>query len=290
MPEEAPTVHRSVTGMPRSGSTLLVDILAQDPDTHTMSESETPQIVAQLATTFSGWPAQGRHQQGQLAEKERRLETVRRAIEGSYSQHEEKYTVDKSRGFPHIAQQMLEYYARPRWVCAVRDLRGVMGSCEKRYSMNPELYIVPPEIVSVDQRMAYWLAPGNLIGNAILGIRTMMLKDKSKKIPLFLRYEIWSCLPELYLERARAHLELPEFQHDFDSIEQTATDPDSAAMSLYPHRTEDGEPRALKPADVHEWKDHIPEEVMAGLFASPEYGPMMGWYQSNFGWNGDGIV
>lgn len=272
---------RAVTGMPRAGTTLLCDILNQDKSVHATSTDDGSGLLDSVMQTFASWPSQGREESDPAKEHKRRVDTCRAVIEGHVSQIDEEYVVLKDRGYTHDALSLGNVFDLKLAVC-VRDLRGVIGSLEKQHRKKPEVSILPGEIRGVADRVQYWLRPDQFVGAAVAGIYEWVTTSASTGFVF--QYEVWSSLPHLWLPEARRSLDLEPFDHNFDVVEQTATDLDVAMMGKYPHYSVDREPRGVEAPDHDEWREYIPEDM--GNYIVSQYP----WYQGMFGWNGQKIV
>lgn len=278
-------VHRSVTGMPRTASTTLMDIFDTNPEVHSMSTSETAETLASVAQMFSSWPAQGRHNADPDAEKARRIAIAKATIEAPISLIPEKYVVDKTRVITKHALIMGELYERPRMVCMVRDLRGILGSLEGLFRKNPELFsaMFQGEQPTLDERLFKWLNPNGVVGSAAVNLRDAFMTTPENLF--FMRYELWSYLPHPWIAAAADFLEIPDGQFSTIDIPQTATDLDATFMGQFPHWTPDLEPRSLEARPLGGWRDYFSQDMFTGISQMGEVAGIVNWYQGKFGWN-----
>jgi hypothetical protein len=268
------------------------DILAQDDETCAWSTSEIAGIIEANNLTFKGFPGQSRHHENADKESRRRDAQMQGAIMGSYKVWSEgsRYNVDKSRDVMKHALQ-LEKMFEPKLLVHMRSLPAVLWSLERLHRDNPEISLLPDEIESLEQRLMYWVDPRALVGRAIFGLYNMVNIMDPKNYMIF-QCEAWSVKPKPWFREARQFLGLPEFDHDFKEIHQTATDLDAVMFGMYPHRTKDGKPRPLTPVVVDAWKQDgalckTQPEAEALMDRVYESSPVAEWSRNKF--YGDGM-
>jgi sulfotransferase len=220
-------------GLPRSGSTLLCNVLSQNPRFEVSSTSAVFRFVNVLVHAWST----------SMEVKERldhaREETVNRCknssrgmIEGWYG-NTRKIVFDKSRGWSGNAIQLREIYPDSVIIVMVRDLRAVFASVEKQHR-NTALF---DDAKDESERTMYnradrMFSPDGLIGGPILGVEDMM----RRQIPaVFIRYEDFVSNPHREIEKIYDALEIEVFGHSYKDVAGKATDPDAYYLYKYPH-------------------------------------------------------
>lgn len=197
------TLH-FLSGIPRSGSTVLAAILNQNPMTHVSTTSGLVHALDGLANTW--------HSAGLLNENdpERKLlaQTMRGAIDAFYEDTEAPVVIDKSRGWP-IAQIMAAMgqvlNRTPKIIATVRSVPDCAASF---------IRIAKPE--DLDE----FMATGQLMDH--LRAAYISLQNGYEFAPenfLFVEYEDLLSDPKGQLERIHAFLELPAFTYDFNNID-----------------------------------------------------------------------
>lgn len=124
-----------VTGLPRAGSTLLCQILAQHPDIHSPGNSSPlPQILAQLRQNISDnefFLAQLDHEPE--AVHDRLVAAFRGFMDGWIGETEESVVVDKNRGWLDHLEMAGLLNPDCRMLVCVRDPGQILGSIEARH-------------------------------------------------------------------------------------------------------------------------------------------------------------
>jgi sulfotransferase len=143
---------------------------------------------------------------------------------------DKKYVMDKSRGWGVYRPFLESFYPDPKVICLVRDLRSVVASYEKIYRKNPLKHDPIRDDSTgrgtiVHKRVDEWMDSTNTIGRAVERIQEMIRLGQDSKI-LFIRYEDLCLNPEFEMRRVYEYLGLPQFEHDFDNIQQITKEDD----------------------------------------------------------------
>lgn len=217
--------------LPRSGSTLLQNILAQNPRFHCTPTSGLCDLLGAARDTFSRIPevmAQDREEMRKAF-----LGYCAGAMQGYFSPITGKEVViDKSRGWVKEYAWLNQFHPSPKIIVPVRDLRAILSSMEKRYHRYPhlssgELGIDPTgmKMATVTARVTYWL------NSAPVGSNVMRLLGAAERGLLpklhIVRYEDLTSRPQKILDGIYDYLEEPRFTHDFQNVQQLTHENDS---------------------------------------------------------------
>lgn len=218
------------SSLPRSGSTLLQNILAQNPDIYATPTSGMMELIYGARANYTTNPefkAQDPElmKKGFLAFCKAGMDAWANAIT------DKKYYIDKSRSWGvHYDMLKLIRGEKPKIIIMVRDLREIFASMEKNFRRNPDkmnlmLNWETLANTTVTKRMDTW-------ANSIpVGIAVERLKEiidfKNDVHMLFIRYEDLCLNPEFVMNRIYSYLEIPYFNHDFDNIIQVTKEDDS---------------------------------------------------------------
>lgn len=216
------------SSLPRSGSTLLQNILGQNPEMHTTPTSGLFEMLIGCRSYFSNgieWKAQNSE------EVEKGFKSfLKSGMYGYYDGITDKpYVMDKSRGWGMEYDFINAFDPNPKIICMVRDIRAVYASLEKKYRANP---LVETNIANwgdlvgttTDKRVSVWSA-NPPIGPAIDRLYQVLVQGLHTNI-LFIKYEDLCIDPEQELKKVYQYLEIPYFQHDFDNVEQVTHEDD----------------------------------------------------------------
>lgn len=217
--------------LPRSGSTLLQNVLAQNPDIYATPTSGLSTLIQSAKTTFSG--------KGEFAALDKTLMKkaflgyLRGGVEGfANNLSDKKYFLDKSfnwGGDYHLLKYMFNGDS-PKIIIMVRDLREVVASMESQYRFSPQ-YVYPnvnletTQLTTLEKRMHHWA-----VSNPF-GLTTDFLKEiftsKIENEIFFIKFEDFCTFPEPVMKGLYNYLEIPYFAHDFDNIEQVTDQNDN---------------------------------------------------------------
>ncbi|TAN67869.1 MAG: sulfotransferase [Methylobacter sp.] len=221
-----------VAGLPRSGSTLLMNILGQNPRFYVTPTSEVVHILEQVRNIWDknlAFCAMGRRQS----------ETIKRnVLEGilrSYFRHTDRpVCFDKSRRWPEyleMAATILGGREKIKVIVAVRDLRDVLASFEQAFRRTSALSQTPFEkddpIKSKTAlgRMAYFLDNSQNVGYAYNAIRDAATRGWLDCMH-FVEYDQLTQNPKGAMEDIYAFLGETGFAHDFENVEQVTFEDD----------------------------------------------------------------
>ena len=204
-----------LSGIPRSGSTVLAAILNQNPMTHVSTTSGLVHALDGLANTW--------HSAGLLNENDKDrtklAQTMRGMIDAFYEDTDKPVVIDKSRGWPiaQIMGAMTQVLNRPpRIIATVRSVPDCAASF---------IRIVKPE--NLDE----FMASGQLMDH--LKAAYISLQNGYLAVPenfLFVEYEDLLADPKAQLARVHAFLDLPHFEYDFNNIDGSSVAEDDEQL------------------------------------------------------------
>jgi len=215
--------------LPRAGSTLLQNILGQNPNFYTTPTSGLLELLARSRNGFSESP-EFKAQEEELM-KQAFMGYCKGALEGYFSNITDKrYIVDKSRGWGVNYNFLNMFYPNPKIVCMIRDLRDVFTSMEKNYRKNPHkntgaVNNAQLQGTTVEKRIDFYAA------NPPLGLSLDWLKDsigqKINKNILYIKFEDLTTHPQKELDKIYNFFEVEKYIHDFKNIEQVTHENDA---------------------------------------------------------------
>ncbi len=217
--------------MPRAGSTLLQNILAQNPHFYVTPTSGVLELIFGARLNYTNSP-EFKAQDDALMKKAF-LAFSRAGMEAYFRTLTDKpYVLDKSRGWGvHFDLLNLIFEEEPKIICMVRDLRQILASLEKKFRQNPDKYR-PIEnhntlsgTTTLKRAVLHLQTPP--VGLALDRLVEIHQRGWNKKI-LFVRYEDLTAYPKQVLQKVYAYLDLPEFPHNFDSVAQVTQEDDLA--------------------------------------------------------------
>jgi len=217
------------SSLPRSGSTLLQNILAQNPDIYATPTSGVLELIFAARANYTNSP-EFKAQDTELMKKGYQS-FCKEGMDAFYNAiTDKKYIVDKSRGWG-IHYDFLKFIRNeePKIICMVRDLRDIFASMENNFRKHPEkqsdiLDWSKGQGTTVPKRIDIW-AQNPPVGLAIERLSEMFRTGIAEKV-LFVKFEDLCLYPDTEMMRIYRYLEIPHFKHDFDNIEQVTKEDD----------------------------------------------------------------
>lgn len=216
--------------MPRSGSTLLQNILGNNPDIYSTPTSGIIELFIAAKKTYTESPTFRAQDEKQM--KSAFLMFCRYGIEGYFAGLTDKsYAIDKSRVWAINYSFLDAFYPEPKIICMVRDLRDIIASMERNYRRYPEKWDAAldeknPKGVTVNQRVDMWMNPQNRpVGFTLAQLKEAIHRGYDKNI-LFIRFEDLSASPDAEIKKIYKYLGIPYYKHDFNNIKQVTFEDD----------------------------------------------------------------
>lgn len=216
------------SSMPRAGSTLLQNILGQNPDFYATPTSGLIELLYRARNGYSDSPEFKAQDENVM--KNAFMGFCEGAIKGYFSNiTDKKFVIDKSRAWGINYDFLNMFYENPKIVCMIRDPRDIFTSMEKNYRKNPHInsgVVNNAELVgtTVEKRIDFWAA------NPPLGISFDWMKDiisqKIHKKMLIIKYENLTKNPQNELNKVYDFFEIERFEHDFNNIQQVTHEDD----------------------------------------------------------------
>jgi sulfotransferase len=226
------------SSLPRAGSTLLQNILAQNPDIYATPTSGVLELVFAARSNYTNSP-EFKAQDSETMKKGFQA-FCNEGMKGYYEAiTDKKYVVDKSRGWG-IHYDFLKFITNeePKVICMVRDLRDIFASMENNFRKNPDkqfefLDWSKMQGTTVPKRVDIW-AQNAPVGMAIERLAEVIRLGISDKM-LFVKFEDLCLYPDTQLIRIYEYLGIPYFKHDFDNIEQVTKEDDEVYGAFGDH-------------------------------------------------------
>jgi sulfotransferase len=219
------------SSLPRAGSTLFQNIIADNPDFYCTPTSGFLELILASKQVYAQSPtfkAQNATEMNNAF-----LAYCKGAMDGYFNVlTSSPYVIDKNRGWG-IHYSLVETFTgkAPKMVFMVRDLRAIYASMEKNFRKNPtkENHIQNPDQMigtTLKKRIEIW-SNSVPIGITMDRLRDIIDQGIDKKI-LFIRYEDLMSQPEIEIKRFYEYLGLPYYEgHNFETVTQHTHEDDS---------------------------------------------------------------
>ena len=211
------TLH-FLSGLPRSGSTVLAAILNQHPAIHVSTTSGLVHALDGLANTWQGQGLLNRND----PDRKHLVRTMRGVIDSFYDHTDRPIIIDKGRGWPipTIMSAMAQVLGRsPRVIATVRSVPDCMASFV-RVARPPDL----------DE----FMRSGQLADHLRAAYITLQAGYNFDPTAfLFVEYDDLVKDPAGQMTRIHDFLELPPHHYDFTSIDGTSVKEDDEELHGY---------------------------------------------------------
>lgn len=215
--------------MPRAGSTLLQNIIGQNPLFHVTSTSGVVDLINGLSDSFSESINFKKEKNYNLC-KESFYNFCKEGISGYYSNINKPYVLDKNRDWLSHIHTLNTLYSKPKIIFLVRDIRSIFTSYEKVYIKDlvhrkfMEKDINLPLNSTISERIEYYkLDPINYILRSLSDI----INYKNPNNIHLVRFEDLCSNPHQTLEKIYFYLKIPPFNHNFSQINQITYENDN---------------------------------------------------------------
>lgn len=223
--------------LPRSGSTLLQNILGQNPDIFATPTSGLMELIYGARKNFSEAPEFQTIPDRELLKK----------CFGAFCNHglhgyaaamtDKKYFLDKSRSWAIYYDWITTFLPyEPKIICMVRDLRDIYASMEKLFRKDPErdngiVNWSTMQNTTIAKRVDFF-ANNVPVGIALDRLESILQNGTAQNV-LFIKYENFCLRPDVEMARIYNYFEIPYFQHNYDYIPQITHEDD------FPHSLSD---------------------------------------------------
>lgn len=216
-----------ISGMPRAGSTLLANILAQNPKFHATATSGIMDVMFQVRNMWNE-----RVEMKASPDFAAELRVLRGILDSYFANVEKPVVFDKCRGWLSEIEMAEAVLGRKvKILVPVRDIRAVVASFEKLWrknaphSQNPLARQNYFQFQTVEGRVGLFMQPNQPVGLAYNRIVDALNRGFADRL-FFVDFDDLTGMPERTMRQIYEFLGEPPFEHDFDHVEQTTFEND----------------------------------------------------------------
>jgi sulfotransferase len=207
--------YHFISGLPRSGSTLLSSILRQNPRFHTSITDPLCSFTGGIIETLASEP-------GMKAEvpQSRREATIKGMFEGFYSHIDRPVVFNTNRAWTKFTPQVKHLFPSAKIIVCVRDINKVLDSFEsihRKYPLNTNT-IFGGFGRSVYERIDLLMTENGVVGMPYLAIKQAICSDE-KNILMLVEYDELCKNTESTMRALYSFIGEPYYNHDFDNVE-----------------------------------------------------------------------
>lgn len=249
----------ALAGLPRSGTTLLGNVLSQHPDIHVSGTSALPLCIEAVQHVLSNEPEVQSDLANVPGAYDNYVAALRGLAEGWYDSRPEKVIFDKGRGWVMHKPLLDQLYPGALLVVCVRDPRDVVASVERQDRATAVFR--SPLANSIEGVTQALMEPKGMVGGPCRFAEDLIRRRLENVI--FVRYESFVEDPLPLTKKIVKAAGLKSHSFDFDDVENQASDLDAIHRNKFPH---DGS-GPIKPTG-HTWDDVLDEQIAARIAAS----------------------
>jgi sulfotransferase len=258
-----------IAGLPRSGSTLLCQILNMNPDFQATQTSPLAEMLNAQQSVFSHSPSFKAVDRMDYYDKF--ADAQKAFIKAYYSG--DKIVFDKNRGWTNSLRNIDEIFdhSDSKVIWTYRDPIDCIVSMEKRHRKYP-LFQFPDEkqvnMATLEGRIQAWTGDGGILARPVIAFLDAVQMGYGDRIHL-VDYQELCENTQVVMEKIHKFLGIKAFKYDinnFKDLKQTTTEHDNLYNYKFPHDIKEGE---IKYVEAN--RSIIPQEMIKPI-------------QERFGW------
>lgn len=216
-----------ISGLPRSGSTLLAALLRQNPRFHSGMTSPVGSLFTGMLNQFSAGS-----EFGPVITQAQRKRLLSGLFNNYYADVADKEIVfDTNRLWCAKLPAIQDLFPQAKMIACVRNVAWIMDSIERLYRANPyentKLFNDDVERNTVYSRVDTLAQRNRLVGFAWAALKEAFYSEQASSL-LIIEYDLLAQAPEKVLRLVYDFIEEPWYPHDFNNIEYDAPEFDEA--------------------------------------------------------------
>lgn len=271
-----------MSGFPRAGSTLLMNILAQNPAFH---PTPTSGLIASVIHTRENWRSENNIAAPEEYVYPRIKSMLRGMMYGYYRNEIDKgqIPIDKNRAWVNnmdLLDELLD--TRVRFIYPIRHVVDCLISFEKirrKSQINIDPHKNKIKNMTTIGRAENYLGEQDVMGMPILGLREIMFRNDYDRL-LLVPFDDLLRYPEATVKRLYYQMGMEYYPHDFNNIKQVTTEYDTLHFSA-PHAL-----HSIKEGSILPPKDRdmtIFTEAVINEIENQKYGDITAFINANTG-------
>ena len=215
--------YHFISGLPRSGSTLLAAILRQNPRFAAGMSSPVGGFVNAILTQVSA-----NSEFGTQVNNQQRKDLLTGLFDSYYKSEADKDIVfDTNRMWCAKMPTLMDLFPNAKVIACVRNVAWVMDSIERQFRSNPyentKLFGSNMSRSTVYQRLEGLAQHDQLVGHAWAALREAFYGEHAKSL-LVIDYDLLAQAPQKVIQLLYQFIGEPYFEHDFEALEYDAPD------------------------------------------------------------------
>ena len=212
--------------MPRSGSTLFCNILAQNPEFHVTPTSGLSELVHGI---HQFWKSSPLIKASETSDKQLRI--LKDLFQSYHADTDRPVVFNKSRGWAQIIELVeLALGQEIKILTTTRKMTSILASMEKLYRKEVRIIDSPmqrgPETATLEGRVMNWTHQNGLVGGTFNSIQDAFFRGHGHKFH-FVDYDQLTFNPKGVMSDVYRFLGKPYYEHDFNNVSQYTQENDA---------------------------------------------------------------
>lgn len=211
-----------ISGLPRSGSTLLSALLRQNPRFQAGMTSPVGGLVAGVLGQVSAGS-----EFAPLISRQQRRDLLRGLFDSYYKDHTQPVIFDTNRQWCARLPLLMDLFPGSKVIACVRNVAWVMDSIERLYRANPyentKLFAGNPARSTVYTRLEGLMQHEQMVGYAWAALREAYYGEHAASM-LLVDYDLLTRAPQQVMPLVYDFIGESRFDHDFDHVEYDAVE------------------------------------------------------------------
>jgi sulfotransferase len=235
-----------VSGLPRSGSTLLMNLLAQHPLVHA---TPTSGCCSLLNGVKLGWNSIIEHKADKNASSPQNLKNVLNSVLYNYHNTEKSVIIDKSRSWGANIE-MVEYITgkKMKIIAPVRDISEILASFEVLHRNGSSIKSTMQNYQTTQSRVDHWASNIGEVGSAYNVLRDVFQRGLQDRLCI-VEYDTLTNNPEFTMKQIWNFLGIGCVEHDFNNIQNVTPEDDDVYGYMNLHKIRQSIEPSIKKAD-----------------------------------------
>jgi len=214
-----------ISGLPRSGSTLLAALLRQNPRFHAG-------MSGPVASLFEGVLAQvsAGSELSTMVNDDQRARILRGLFDSYYADRDEDVIFDTNRAWTAKMPALMRLFPDSKLICCVRDIAWIMDSMERQFRRNAFentlLFNNPAERATVYTRLEALAHANRLVGFPYHALREACWGENAQQL-VIIDYDFLVSRPADVMPLIYQFIGEEPIAHDFDNVDYDAPEFDS---------------------------------------------------------------
>lgn len=232
-----------IAGLPRSGSTLLCNLLNSNPHFHATPTSGVIDVVKNMRSTFSHNPSF--KTQNRLKLMDNMQNGLKGFIDGYFAN--EEVVFDKSRGWSNNLQLIDAIFGNEdtKIIWTYRSPVEVVNSIERQYQKtilleNADEAAAPMAFMTLDRRVGTFIGEGSIVSHPVEILRDAIEMGYGDRVFFLSYYDLCNNTQQV-MDMLHDFIGEERYEYDTKNLKQTVFEFDGIYNYKFMHKIKEGE-------------------------------------------------